>query len=273
MAKGTTQSASPAVATSSAPSPARSTPTPVWRGVARGGAKSSGGPNRFYAMSGLQTAEALTDVVTGILSVQSHDMYALIDPGFTLSYITPFVAIEFGIQQEQLHEPFSVSTPVGEPITVARVYRGCVVIVRGRDTMADLIELGMVYFDIIMVMDWLYSCFSKLDCRTRTMRLEFPNEPVVEWKRDNVVLKGRFISYYKATKMIKKGCIYHLVQVIDTDAEAPSLESVLVVNEFSDVFPDELPRIPPNREIDFGIDMMQACSLYQFHLIEWHWQN
>jgi len=75
-----------------------------------------------------------------------------------------------------------------------------------------------------------------------------------------MVPKGRFISYLKATKMINKGCIYHLVWVTDTTAEAPTLESVPVVKEFPEVFPDELPRIPPNREIDFGIDVMPGTQ-------------
>ncbi|XP_070014077.1 uncharacterized protein [Nicotiana sylvestris] len=168
--------------------------------------------------------------------------------------------MEFGIELDQLHEPFSVSTPVGESITVARVYRGCVGTVQGRDATADLIELGMVDFDVIMEMDWIYSCFAKLDCRTRTMRLEFLNEPVVEWKGDNVVPKDWFISYLKAVKMINKGCINHLVRVMDTNAEAPSLESVPVVNEFPDVFPYELPRFPPDRKIDFGIEVMPGTQ-------------
>ncbi|KAH0644954.1 hypothetical protein KY284_032838 [Solanum tuberosum] len=56
--------------------------------------------------------------------------------------------------------------------------------------------------------------------------------------------------------MISKGCIYHLLRVMDVESETPSLESVPVVNEFPEVFPDDLPGIFPEREIDFGIDLL-----------------
>uniref|UniRef100_A0A1U7WY35 Uncharacterized protein LOC104230999 n=1 Tax=Nicotiana sylvestris TaxID=4096 RepID=A0A1U7WY35_NICSY len=111
--RGAAQSSNPVASTSSAPFLARGTPAPAGHGAVRGGAQSSGRPSRFYAMSGRQTVEASLDVVT---------------------------------KPDQLHKLFSVSTPVGEPVTVARVYRGCVVTVHGRDNMADLVELGMVDF-------------------------------------------------------------------------------------------------------------------------------
>ncbi|XP_070034763.1 uncharacterized protein [Nicotiana tomentosiformis] len=209
-------------------------------------------------MRDCQSSKASPDVVTGILTVQSHDVYALIDLGSTLSYVTPYVSIEFGIEPEKFHESFPVSTPDIKSIAVMRVYRDCVVMVRGRDTMADLTKLGMVDFDVIMRI---------------TVMFEFPNESVIEWKGIDVVPKGRFISYLKATKMINKGCIYHLVWVTGTDDEAPTLESMPVLNEFLEVFPDELPGILPDREIDFGIDVMPGTNLYLFHPKEWHQRN
>ena len=67
---------------------------------------------------------------------------------------------------------------------------------------------------------------------------------------------GRFISYLKARKMISKGYLYHLVRVKDSSSESPTLESVPVVSEFPEVFPEDLPGVPPEREIDFGIDLL-----------------
>ena len=67
---------------------------------------------------------------------------------------------------------------------------------------------------------------------------------------------GRFISYSKARKMTSKGYHNHLVRVKDSILETPSLESVLVVCEFPKVFSKDLLGVPPEREIDFGIDLL-----------------
>ena len=49
---------------------------------------------------------------------------------------------------------------------------------------------------------------------------------------------------------------YHIVRVRDLDYEVPPLESVPIVREFLEVFPDDLHGIPPKREIDFIIDLL-----------------
>ena len=54
--------------------------------------------------------------------------------------------------------------------------------------------------------------------------------------------------------MIFKGLLCHLVSVNNLDHGIPSKESVPVVNEFQNVFLDDLLGVPPPGEIDFGID-------------------
>ena len=77
--------------------------------------------NHFYALRSRGEQETSPDMVTGMLKVFSFDVYALLDPGATLSFMTPLVAKKFDI----LHEPFIVSTPVGESVVGKRVHRNC----------------------------------------------------------------------------------------------------------------------------------------------------
>ncbi|XP_075080036.1 uncharacterized protein LOC142165364 [Nicotiana tabacum] len=147
------------------------------------------------------------------------------DIGSTLSYISPFVASKWDTYPELLHKSFEVSMPISEFVVVRWVYRNCDVKIHDRHMLADLHDLEMVDFDIIM------------------------GERIIEWKGDVAVPKGKFISYLKARRMILKGYIYHLVRVHDMEVKSPTLQSVPVVNEFPNVFPDELPGLPPESEI------------------------
>lgn len=78
---------------------------------------------------------------------------------------------------------------------------------------------------------------------------------------------GKFISYLRAQKLISKGCLYHLVWVINSKSEGHSLHSVSVVNEFPEVILDDLPSIPLDREIEFGLIFFRTLIQYLFLLI------
>ncbi|GKF78115.1 hypothetical protein Tco_0230585, partial [Tanacetum coccineum] len=70
----------------------------------------------------------------------------------------------------------------------------------------------------------------------------------------------KLISAMKARTLISHGCQGFLASVMDTSLESPNIENLSVVREFADVFPDELPGLPPAREIEFGIELIPGAK-------------
>ena len=77
------------------------------------------------------------------------------------------------------------------------------------------------------------------------MHFQFLKEVGLESKGNIGTPRGKFISYIKENMMMSKGYICHLVREDDVDAEQTTLQSIPVVNEFRDVFPEDLPGLPP----------------------------
>jgi len=81
--------------------------------------------------------------------------------------------------------------------------------------------------------------------------------------------KSQFVSCLQARNMVSKGCIYHLVWVRDMDSETPSLESVPIVNEYLEVFLDDLPGVLQKEKKILILTFSQIRNLFLFLLIEW----
>ena len=90
--------------------------------------------------------------------------------------------MKFDILLAALVEPLSVTISLGDSVVSKRVYRKCPIMLSNRVALVDFVELDIFYFDVILRMDWLYSCFASIVCRTRVVNFEFLNELFIEWK-------------------------------------------------------------------------------------------
>ena len=68
------------------------------------------------------------------------------------------------------------------------------------------------------------------------------------------------ISTLEAKRLLLKGCESYLAHVVDTSITEVKLENVPVVCEFPDVFPKDLPGLPPDRELEFGIEVLPGSA-------------
>ncbi|GJW17970.1 putative reverse transcriptase domain-containing protein [Tanacetum coccineum] len=81
---------------------------------------------------------------------------------------------------------------------------------------------------------------------------------VIEGNRNNSRLK--IVSCIKTQKYIEKGCELFLAQVTEQESKEKRLEDVPVIRDFLEVFPDELPGLPPPRQVEFRIDLIPGAA-------------
>jgi hypothetical protein len=122
-------------------------------------------------------------------------------------------------------------------------------------TRANLYVTILGSYDVVISMDWLESHEVILNCRTKRLSLvndEGQRRVIVGWSQG---VSLRFISSLQLRKRMCKGCKLYVILALNEKGIADDLENLPVVREFADVFPEELPRMSPEREFEFTIDL------------------
>ncbi|XP_070032014.1 uncharacterized protein [Nicotiana tomentosiformis] len=204
------------------------------RGHLRLGGRSGGSQARCYAFPSRSEAVASDTVITCIVSVCHNDASILFVPGSTYSYVSLYFARYLDMQRESLVSSVHESMLVGDSIIVDRVYQVCVVTIGGLEMRVYILIVSMVNLDVIL--GWIgYS----------------------------------HVMLFWIVMLRLKGCLSYLDFVGDVGADTPTIDSVLVVRDFLDVFPVDLLGMPPNRDIDFGMDLVtgtQPISIPLYHV-------
>ena len=137
----------------------------------------------------------------------------------------------------------------------------CVFIIEGREMCVDLIVLDIEDFKVIMGMDWLSKYRIAIDCNKKTVMFQQPGEKKFTFIGTNKIFSLPIISVTKASKSIRSGYIGYLASIVEVSVEQKvKLEDVHMVNEFIDVFPEDLPRLSLDREIDFVIGVLPGTA-------------
>jgi hypothetical protein len=68
------------------------------------------------------------------------------------------------------------------------------------------------------------------------------------------------ISALRVKHLMSAGCKYYLASVIVTDAKEVDISTVPIASEYPDIFPDELPGLPPSHDIEFYIELQPGMT-------------
>ena len=133
---------------------------------------------RAYAMKAREDQDA-PEVIAGIFSLYDIEMPALIDPGYTHSYVCMEHVFDKVPVMEKLAYDMHVTSPLGHNVTVNSVYRNCPIVIQAREFLIDLITLPFREFDLILGMDWLTKYRAIVDCGQKTVVLRCSDQSEV----------------------------------------------------------------------------------------------
>ncbi|XP_073056885.1 uncharacterized protein [Primulina eburnea] len=189
-----------------------------------------------------------TSVISGTIQISGNVALTLIDTGATHSFMSEIFMRSLGIAP--IFEPlqFTIMLPSGDVICPTSVIRACPILVNERILFADLIVIPMIEFDVILGMDWLSSYRAVIDCVEKMVRFPTEEGDINVFKGSGTSLGTSFISCLKVNKMLVKGCHGFLTSVMDVSKEYNvDVNDIDVVREYSDVFADDVPGLPPDR--------------------------
>ena len=128
-------------------------------------------------------------------------------------------------------------------------------IIEGHEFRPNLVLLDIQDFDVILGMEWLSRHHATMDCFRKEAKFYRPGKPEITFCGVRKILSLSMMSIMMAGKMPRKSYPGYLAYVVEVREDDVRLEDIPVVREFPDVFPDDLPGLPPDREIDFQIEL------------------
>ncbi|KAL0282102.1 UNVERIFIED_CONTAM: hypothetical protein Sradi_7271700 [Sesamum radiatum] len=205
-----------------------------------------------------EEAPASNDVISGMILLFDVEAYVLIDPGSTHLYISSELASKIPGENSLLGYNLMVYLPVGGSVVVNSVRKGSLVRIGDVNLPVDFVVMDLKEFDVILEMDWLTQHRAVVDCCKKEVMIQSLIES--SFVGDRQVVAVYVISALEARRLMLEGCEAYLAHIIDSEKVNPTLEEIPVVKDFPEVFPDDLPSLPPHREVDFSIETLPGVA-------------
>jgi hypothetical protein len=176
-------------------------------------------------------------IMTGTFTIHHQPIVILFDSGATHSFINSKFGTKVGLEYYPTKGAYMIATPGGK-IASNQICRNVPIHLGSNLVKTDLLVLDLEGMDILLGMDWMIRHRVSLDISSRGVEI---NSPYL----------GTTILYLSQRKCINF-CAYAI--------EGIKLEDIPIVCEYPDVFPDDLPRMPPDRDIEFIIELQPGTA-------------
>ncbi|GJS04288.1 putative reverse transcriptase domain-containing protein [Tanacetum coccineum] len=208
-----------------------------------------------------------SNIVTGTFLLNNHYASILFDTGADRSFISTAFSSLINIAPTPLENSYDVELADGKIVGIDTIIRGCTLNFLDHPFNIDLMPVELGSFDVIIGMDWLRRCHAVIVCDEKLVQVPYGNETLTFCGNESS--NGReswltVISCSKAQEYMAKGCQVFLAQISakkeEDKSEGKQIKDVPIVQDFPEVFPEDLPGLPPTRPVEFQIDLIPGAA-------------
>ncbi|GJR00739.1 putative reverse transcriptase domain-containing protein [Tanacetum coccineum] len=208
-----------------------------------------------------------SNVVTGTFLLNNRYASILFDTGADRSFISTAFSSLINIALTPLENDYDVELADGKIVRVDTIMRGFTLNFLNHPFNIDLMPVELGSFDVIIGMDWLRRCHAVIVCNEKLVRVPYGNETLnFRGNKSNDGKESRLtiISCSKAQEYMAKGCQIFLAHISakkeEDKSEGNQLKDVPVIQDFPEVFPEDLPGLPLARPVEFQIDLIPGAA-------------
>jgi hypothetical protein len=176
-------------------------------------------------------------VMTGVFSINNRTTVILFDSGASHSFLHSKYATSNELPYEHTRQPYLIST-LGGKVASNQLVRQVPLRLGSRIYATNLITLGLQGVDVTLGMNWMTQHRVLLNIPFRAVEIDSPTHGMT--------------TLYLPSPESTNPCTFAMAE--------PKLEAIPVVCEYPDVFPDELPGMPPDRDIELVIELQPGIA-------------
>ena len=222
------------------------------------------GGGKFFAITTAEEPNTLIPktegkVISGLLLLLGKFARVLFDSGADKSYVSKSFVRSLDCSVNVCPIMHRVDLPDGSTVSCNTKLIDCPLVIQGKEFHVDLIVFDLGGFDIILGMDWLGKHRAVIECYERNVKVgNNPGDQVAFSDGTIPNIEPEMIE--RLTTFPKRGGEAQVYHMSESTYKEVDLSQIFILREFSDVFPDDLPGLPPKREIDFHIDLVPGSS-------------
>ncbi|GKA20710.1 putative reverse transcriptase domain-containing protein [Tanacetum coccineum] len=199
------------------------------------------------------------NVVTGTFLLNNRYASILFDSGSDRSFVNTRFSSMLDIKSIKIEDRYEVELADGRVVSTNTVLKGCTLNLVNYVFEIDLMPIELGTFDVIIGMDWLVKHDTVIVCGEKVVRIPCGNKMLIV-ESDKGVSRLKVIYCIRARKYAERGCHLFLAHVTKKKSKEKRLKDVLVLRDFPEVFPKDLPGLPPPRQVEFRIDLVSGAA-------------